>query len=217
MDYNKVEDAVMKEAMNYFKDHAVRFFGIKEKVIAPAETELKNIDIKTNQMDYLFHVEDGSYLHFEFQTTNKKEDLSRFLYYDTSLYCKHRRKIKTVIIYSADIEDVETKIDGGSIKYLTKAFYMKSLDGDERLEYLRKKIHKGEHLSDEDIVNLTFMPLMRSKDDKSTRTMQCIDLTNNIKDKDNKNKCTILLYALFDKFGDIESKKKFREVISMTE
>jgi len=161
MDYNKVEDAVMKEAMNYFKDHAVRFFGIKEKVIAPAETELKNIDIKTNQMDYLFHVEDGSYLHFEFQTTNKKEDLSRFLYYDTSLYCKNRRKIKTVVIYSADIENTETEIDGGSIKYSTEAFYMKSLDGDERLEYLRNKIDKGEHLSDEDITgklyrNLTY-------------------------------------------------------------
>jgi len=111
MDYNKVEDAVMKEAMNYFKDHAVRFLGIKEKVIAPAETELKNIDIKTNQMDYLFYVEDGSYLHFEFQTTKKRDDLSRFLYYDTSLYCKNRRKIKTVIIYSADIENTETYLD----------------------------------------------------------------------------------------------------------
>ncbi|MEQ8156703.1 MAG: hypothetical protein ABRQ25_17815 [Clostridiaceae bacterium] len=94
---------------------------------------------------------------------------------------------------------------------------MKSLDGDERLEYLRNKIAKEEHLSDEDIVNLTFMPLMRSKEDKSTRTIQCIDMANNIKDKTNKNKCTILLYALFDKFGDIESKEKFMEVISMTE
>jgi len=28
MDYNKVEDAVLKKAMEFFKDNAVKFFGI---------------------------------------------------------------------------------------------------------------------------------------------------------------------------------------------
>lgn len=107
MDYNKVEDAVLKKAMEFFKDNAVKFFGIDTKIIAPAETEIKNIDIKTNYTDYLFYTEDGSYLHFEFQTTNKKDDIKRFLYYDASLFYKEKRKVKTIVIYSADIEDVE--------------------------------------------------------------------------------------------------------------
>lgn len=217
MDYNKVEDTIMKKAMEYFKDHAIKFFGIEEKIIAPAVTELKNIEIKTNQMDYLFYTEDGGYLHFEFQTTNKKDDLSRFLYYDTSLYCKDKKKVKTVVIYSADIENTETYIDGGSVKYSVEAFYMNSLNGDERFDYLKEKIINGAHLTDEDIVNLTFIPLMKTKEDKNARIMKCIELADKIKIKEDKNKCTTLLYALFDKFGDEVSKKKFMEVISMTE
>lgn len=46
MDYNKIEDAVLKKAMDFFKENAVTFFGIDTKIIAPAETEIKNIDIK---------------------------------------------------------------------------------------------------------------------------------------------------------------------------
>ncbi|GAA0730373.1 hypothetical protein GCM10008905_31580 [Clostridium malenominatum] len=91
MDYNKVEDAVLKKAMEFFKDNAVKFFGIDSKIIAPAETEIKNIDIKTNYTDYLFYTEDGNYLHFEFQTTDKKDDIKRFLYYDASLFYKEKR------------------------------------------------------------------------------------------------------------------------------
>jgi hypothetical protein len=37
MDYNKIEDAVLKKAMDVFKQSAVNFFGIDAKIIAPAE------------------------------------------------------------------------------------------------------------------------------------------------------------------------------------
>ena len=77
---------------------------------------------------------------------NKKEDIKRFLYYDASLFYKEKRKIRTVVIYSADIENVETYIDGGTIKYEVEAFYMKDLNGDQKLEMLRNKIKRKEHL-----------------------------------------------------------------------
>ena len=76
MDYNKIEDAVFKKAMEIFKDSASEFFDLDLKIIAPAETELKNIDIKTNAMDYLFYTSNGEYLHFELQTTEKKDDVT---------------------------------------------------------------------------------------------------------------------------------------------
>ncbi|MHC1682289.1 MAG: hypothetical protein AB6733_04990 [Clostridiaceae bacterium] len=116
MDYNKIEDTVFKKAMEVFRESAVSFFGIDVKIIAPAETEIKNIQIKTNEVDYLFYTDDGNYLHFEFQTTNKKDDLKRFLFYDASLFYKEKRKVRTIVIYSSDIENIETCIDARSIK-----------------------------------------------------------------------------------------------------
>ncbi|OPJ64123.1 DUF4351 domain-containing protein [Clostridium oryzae] len=217
MDYNKIEDTVFKKAMEFFKDNAVKFFGIDTKILAPAETEIKNVDIKTNYTDYLFYMEDGNYLHFEFQTTDKREDIKRFLYYDASLFYKDKRKVKTMVIYSADIEDVETVIDAGTIKYQVEAFYMKNLDGDKKLTLLKDKIMRKEKLSGEDILTLTFIPLMNSKESKSKRSLEGIELAAAIDDQDVKLQCLTLLYALFDKFGDIASKSKFKEVFSMTE
>lgn len=217
MDYNKIEDTVMKKAMEFFKDNAVKFFGINTKVIAPAETEIKNIDIKSNNIDYLFHTENGELLHFEFQTTDKKDDLKRFLYYDASIYFRESKKIKTMVIYSADIEEVETSLDIGTIKYSIEAFYMKNLDGDEKLEYLKNKINNGESLTDEDILNLSFIPLMKTKISKSERALESIELANKIPESNEKLKCMALLYALFEKFGDKASKKRFMEVFTMTE
>lgn len=217
MDYNKIEDTVMKKAMEFFKDNAVKFFGINTKVIAPAETEIKSIDIKNNSIDYLFHTDNGELLHFEFQTTDKKDDLKRFLYYDASLYYRDSKRVRTMVIYSADIEEVETELDVGTIKYSIEAFYMKNLDGDRKLEYLKSKIDNKEHLTDEDILNLSFIPLMKTKLSKSERALESIELANKIPESNEKLKCMSLLYALFEKFGDNISKKRFMEVFTMTE
>lgn len=217
MDYNKIENAVLKKAMEFFKDNAISFFGIDTKIIAPAETEIKNVDIKTNFTDCLFYTEDGNYLHFEFQTTDKREDLKRFLYYDASLFYKDKRKVRTIVIYSADIENVETYIDAGTIKYAIEAFYMKDLDGDEKLAYLKQKISNNEHLTGKDILTLSFIPLMRGNENRSKRTIDSIELAESIPNNKEKLQCLTILYALFEKFGDEESRERFREVFKMTE
>ena len=110
VDYNKVEDAVLKKALGIFQQSAVNFFNIDTKIIAPAETEVKNIEIKTGYTDYLFYTYDGNYLHFEFQTTDKKDDIKRFLYYDASLFYRDKKKVRIVVIYSADMESVDEYI-----------------------------------------------------------------------------------------------------------
>jgi hypothetical protein len=217
MDYNKIEDAVFKKAMEIFKDSASEFFDLDLKIIAPAETELKNIDIKTNAMDYLFYTSNGEYLHFEFQTTKKKEDISRFLYYDASLYYRSKININTIVVYSSEITDTVTHLNCGSIRYDIKSFYMKNYNGDEKLQTIEYKVNNNIDLTQQDIMTLSFIPLMSSKKSKSEITLESIEIAKNIQDNNDKNNCLMLLYALFDKFGDDISKKRFKEVVSMTE
>ncbi|WP_234117539.1 DUF4351 domain-containing protein [Clostridium hydrogenum] len=217
MDYNKIEDTVLKKAMDIFKQSAVDFFGIDTKILGSAETEIKDIQINTNFVDYLFYTEDGNYLHFEFQTTDKKDDIKRFLFYDASLYYKEKRKVKTVVVYSADIDNTETFIDAGTIKYSIEAVYMKKLNGDEKLKYISEKVSKGEKLNPNDILTLTFLPLMSGKESRLKRALESIEIAENIKDNENKLQCISMLYALTDKFGDEISKKKLKEVFSMTD
>lgn len=217
MDYNKVEDAIFKKAMEVFKDGAAEFFDLDVKIIAPAETEITNINIKANAMDYLFHTNDGGYLHFEFQTTKKKDDISRFLYYDASLYYKHRKRINTIVVYSSEIKDVISKLDCGTIKYDIKSFYMSSFDGDSKLQNIKYKVENSVELTEQDIMTLSFIPLMSSEKSKSEIALESIEVAKNINNNKEKNNCLMLLYALFDKFGDDISKKRFKEVVSMTD
>jgi hypothetical protein len=76
----------------------------------------KYIEIKTNHTDYLFYAEDRNYLHFEFQTTDKKEDI-------------------------------------GTIKYEIEAFYMKNINGDEKLQCLKLLYALFEKFGDEFLKN----------------------------------------------------------------
>ena len=217
MDYNKIEDAVMKSALSTFSQSAVDFFGIKKKIIAPSSTEIKNIEINTNYTDYTFYTEDGNYLHFEFQTTNKENDMRRFLFYDASLVYRDRRKIDTIVVYSSEIENVNTFLDAGSIKYSAKAFYMKDMDGDSTFEKIKEKVEKGCCLNDSEMLSLTLVPLMNSTKSKSERAADGIKLADKIKDSENKLQCLSMLYALLDKFGDEDIKKNIWEVFNMTE
>ena len=202
MDYNKVEDSVLKKAMEVFQQNAVNFFKINTKIVAPAETEIKSIKIKTNFMDYLFYTDDGNYLHFEFQTTMKKDDIKRFLYYDASLFYKEKRKVRTIVIYSSDIVDSDEYVDAGTIKYSIEAFYMKNLDGDKTKETLFHKISNNIELTSEDILSLTFLPLMRSNESREDRVLESIKMADSIINNEIKLQSLSMLYALLEKFGN---------------
>ena len=217
MDFNKYEDAIFKNAMECFADTAADFFNLDAKVMLPARTELPDIDIKKVYIDYLFYTQDGDYLHFEFQTTNKKDDLARFMYYDALLYYKDKRAIKTVVIYSADIEEVHSKLDIGSIKYNILPVYMVNYNGDQVLEDIQNKIKSNLQLTNQDIMKLTFCPIMGGIKQKVQRAIESIELVKNVKDEQQRLRSITMLYAFIEKFGDEETKRKFKEVFVMTE
>lgn len=168
-------------------------------------------------MDYLFYTDKGEYLHFEFQTTTKRDDMARFLYYDASLYYKSRKNINTIVVYSSEIKDATASLNCGTIRYDVNSFYMSSFDGDSKLENIKCKVENNIELAEQDIMTLSFIPLMTSKKSKSDITLESIEVAKNIKSDSEKNNCLMLLYALFDKFGDDVSKKRFKEFVSMTD
>ncbi|PRR86665.1 DUF4351 domain-containing protein [Clostridium luticellarii] len=212
-----IEDAIMKSILDVFKEDALKFFGIKSKIITAARTESKNLQIDTSFMDYTFLLDDNSFLHLEFQTTNRKSDLSRFLAYDAVLYYKENRPVNTIVVYSSNVKKAETNINIGSIKYSVSAFYMNDLNGDVKYEYLKHKIQAGDILNSDDLLSLVFLPIMNSTEDKNERILESIKLAKEIKNKKNQMNCLALLYAFAEKFSDGSNMDKIKEVFGMTE
>ncbi|HEY5562126.1 MAG TPA: hypothetical protein VIK72_10295 [Clostridiaceae bacterium] len=136
-------DIILKYMSAAFKDVVLDFYGLKTaKIKAVISTELPVLDVSEEAMDFVFLLEDDSILHLEFQTTNKKDNLARFLLYDARLYKKDKKDINTAVIYSAEIEHAIGSIDIGSISYQVSNVYMKAFNGDDIFMIYKAKFIK---------------------------------------------------------------------------
>ena len=92
---------IMKRALDIFAEDGLKFFGIDKKVKDTGSTEIVVLEIKNMFMDYTFLMEDDSYIHFEFQSTDKGVlDLRRFRTYEALLNLQTGRDVVTYVVYS---------------------------------------------------------------------------------------------------------------------
>lgn len=77
------EDAVLKTAMRFLADEFLPYFHIEGKVVEFAPTESIHMEVKKFYEDINLVMEDGSWKHFEFQSTDGGiPDLKRFRVYE---------------------------------------------------------------------------------------------------------------------------------------
>jgi len=212
----------MKSIVELFKGDAVKFFGIDNRVVevvtlsADARTELLHIHVQRNINDWILILDDGTYLHIEFQSDYDSQDLVRFMISDATLYFKVRKRIRTIVVYTADIKSTATMLDAGVFQYKVEPFYMSELNGDDRYEALRVKVDAGERLSKQDLMSIVFLPMMQSDVDKVTRFERSINLSKEVPAKDEQVQIQAMLQLLAEKFvKDPAMLKKLKELISV--
>jgi len=200
-----------------FKDETLKYYELNlPKIISVKPTELPVINVSDRNMDFVFELEDNSLLHLEFQTTWKKADLLRFAQYDIALYQKERRKINTVVIYSGKYESAENELDMGSNKYKVLQVFMIKYDGIKRYKEIKGKIEKGEPLTDKDLMDLVFLPLMRNEKSEEEVTKEALELAIEIPDENKKEAVIGSLLGFSDNYVREEYLNKLKEVIRMT-
>ena len=119
------EDFIMKRAMDIFAEEGLKFFGIDKKVKDNGPTELVVLESKNMYMDYTFLMEDDSYIHFEFQTTDKGiDDLMRFRTYEALLNHQTKKEVITYVVYSGDIKNPISEYNCGINTYKVNAISM---------------------------------------------------------------------------------------------
>ncbi len=209
------EDIIMKNVFDLLKGDALKFFGIDKKIVARARTEVNFVELKTNFDDNVYLLEDGTLIHFEFQTTNKKDDIYRFMVSDAFLAFKERKSVRTIVIYSSDIVNAPSNLDLGSITYKIDTFYMVAFDGDVIYNNIVEKVSRHEKLTKQDLMSIVLLPIMRSKDDKVTRIKNCIELSKRIEDTSDLSQIQAMLYLMAEKFVNETEREKVKEMITM--
>ena len=168
-------------------------------------------------MDYTFLMEDETYIHFEFQTTNKgKKDLRRFRAYEALLSLQKEKDVTTYVVYSNNIKKAISTLETGISKFNVKSIFMCEKNGDLIFEELEKKINNKEKLTRQELISLAFTPIMGGKLTKAEKIIRSIRI---VKSSDSEYKYDIesMLYAFADKFLQGKDLQKVKEEISMTE
>ena len=213
----KHEDLIMKKAMDVFAEEGLKFFGINQKVKDSSSTEIVVLEALNLHMDYTFLMEDDTYIHFEFQTTNKgKKDLRRFRAYEALLSLQKEKDVTTYVVYSNNIKKAISTLETGISKFNVKSIFMSEKNGDLIFEELEKKINNKEKLTKQELISLAFTPIMGGK---LTRAEKIIKSIRIVKSSDSEYKYDIesMLYAFADKFLQGKDLQKVKEEISMTE
>ena len=212
----KHEDLIMKKAMDVFAEEGLKFFGIDKKVKDSSSTEIVVLQAKNLHMDYTFLMEDDTYIHIEFQTTDKgKDDLRRFRAYESLLSFQTGKDVVTYVVYSNGIQNVKTVLETGINEYSVKAISMFDKDGDIVIQEIEEKLNNNIEVTKQDLIALTFTPIMSGKLSKLDKIIKSIKLVKKI-DNEYRYDVESMLYAFADKFLDGKDLEKVKEEISMT-
>ena len=205
------EDLIMKRAMDVFAEDGLKFFGIDKKVKELGPTELVVLESKNLHMDYTFLMEDDTYIHFEFQTTNKNiSDLRRFRAYEALLSHQTGKDVVTYVIYSSNIINVNDTLETGINKFKVNTISMASKNGDDVFKNVSDKISKGISLSKDDIISLSFSPIMGGQVSKLDRILNDIDITY-------RHDVESIIYAFANKFLSGKDLERVKEELKVTE
>jgi hypothetical protein len=211
------EDLIMKRAMELFAEEGLRFFGIDKKVKEVGATELVVLETKNMFMDYTFLMEDDTYIHFEFQTTDKGvADLRRFRAYEALLSHQTAKDVVTYVVYSNNIRNVSDKLVTGISEFKIKAISMVDKDGDKIYNDIIDKMRRNEDISKQDIISLTFAPIMGGALSKTDKILNALRIVKNI-DKIYRHDVESILYAFANKFLEGKDLEKVKEELKMTE
>ena len=212
----KHEDLIMKKAMDVFAEEGLKFFGIDKKVKDSSSTEIVVLEAKNLHMDYTFLMEDDTYIHVEFQTTDKgKDDLRRFRAYESLLSFQTGKDVVTYVVYSNGIKNTKAVLETGINEYSVKAISMFDKDGDIVIKEVEEKLNNNIEVTKQDLIALTFTPIMSGKLSKLDKIIKSIRLVKKI-DNENRYDVESMLYAFADKFLDGKDLEKVKEEISMT-
>lgn len=211
------EDLIMKRAMDLFAEEGLKYFGIKKKVKEIGPTEIVVLETKNLHMDYTFLMEDDSYIHFEFQTTDKGSlDLRRFRAYEALLSHQTNKDVETYVIYSNGIATPMDRLDTGINTYKVNAITFVDQKVDELFNEIMDKINSGIELTKQEIISLAFSPIMGGVISKHEKILRAIKMTMNI-NEEYRYDVQSILYAFANKFLSGKELEDVKEELKMTE
>jgi len=210
-------DLVAKHLTLALPGEVLSVIGVRHApVVRALATEIPEVRMRQTFTDIMLELADGRLLHLEFQST-KEPTLYRFAAYDVALAERHRRAIRTVVLYTGDVHDAPSELDAGSFRYTVENVYLAQMDGDATLETVRQHLDTG-NWTPEDRVRLAFAFHMRFQRRTRDEAFEAIvDTLQRVPDREEQNYLAALVFGFSARVLTDEQKATLRRVLAMTE
>ena len=140
----------------------------------------------------------------------------RFRTYESLLNHQTKKEVTTYVVYSGDIKNPVSEYNCGINTYKVNAISMVNEDGDKVFDEIIDKLSCGKDIDKQDIIKLTFTPVMGGKMDKSEKILKAIKLSKEITSP-YKRDMESILYAFANKFLSGKDLEKVKEELRVTE
>lgn len=213
------EDIIWKTMMQFFAEEVLPFLGITGKVAGIGPTELVSLEATKFYEDFTLRMEDGRWLHFEFQSRDGGiVDLKRFHAYEAVAEYQNDVEIVTYVLYSGKIKNPITEYCSGLNTYRVVPVILQEHDADVYLKELGEKVEAGEILPRERMVRLALSPLMGGESSIKERLKEVLRLVRECRTEktEDKNKIGAVIYAMADKFLESIDMEELKEGFAMT-
>lgn len=216
---NQIEDSVMKTMVRFFADELLPYLGIKGKVKMIAPTEEIHMEIKRLYEDMNLIMEDGTWKHFEFQSTNGGiPDLKRFRVYEALTSQENKVPVVTYVLFSGKIKNPQYQFTEGINTYRVIPVIMQNKNADRIIHKLLKKQARGKPIERQELIALALTPLMQGKIpmiDRIKNALQIVGREICLKAEE-VQKIQAVIYALAEKFLKYEEMDEIKGVMNMT-
>lgn len=214
----QIEDAALKTTMQFFADELLPYFNIEGKVVGFGPTELVRLELQKLFQDFNLIMDDGSWKHFEFQSTNGGDkDLKRFRTYEAATSYQQNVDIYTYVLYSGQIDNPITELKTGFNTYRIQPIIMKGKRVEEVFDNINAKMIANIPLTKEDLVPLTLCTIMGGEMSLKDRVIKAFSITNSVKESlPEAEKIEAVVYAMAEKFMDSVTIEQLKEAVGMT-
>ena len=122
-----------------------------------------------------------------------------------------------MVVYTADIEKVETTFKRTACSIQVEAAYLAGTPSEEWQKEIENSIH-GNTVTDEILMHLVLLPLTYKGETRKQKAIRdCVDLARQIPDKDQETFALAGILTFTDKVISKETRNYIKEVLGMTQ
>lgn len=195
------------------------------KIVSALPTNLPTIESNELRLDHLFLLSDGSLSIIDYESEFNRENFVKYINYFARVIKRYAnqqklgelKRIKMVVIYTADVEHADCVYDLDGLVLNVEAAYLVHLDTDQIYCKLSKKIQQNERLTEEELMELMVLPLtVKGKPGKQEVIVKAVELAKKIPDRMQTLQVLAGILTFTDKVIDETYRDRVKEEMQMT-